>query len=126
MSARTPEELDHRFAEALNAHDLDGLVALYEPQATLTPQPGTQVTGTAAIRAALAGFLPAKPRITIAPRVVAQTGDLALITGTWQMTMTGPDGKEVRMSGSSVEVARRQPDGGWLFAMDEPFGVVAP
>ena len=36
MPAQTPEELDLLFAKDLNAGDLDGLVALYEPVATLT------------------------------------------------------------------------------------------
>ena len=34
MAARTPDEIDRLFAQALNAGDLDGLVALYEPQAS--------------------------------------------------------------------------------------------
>ena len=124
MPARTPDELDTLFARSLNAGDLDALVALYEPQATLTPSPGKSVTGTAAIREALAGFLQAKPRMDLSARIVAQTGDLALVTARWSLTMLGPDGKPAEpMAGDSVEVVRRQPDGHWLFAIDEPFGV---
>ena len=33
MAARTPEDLDRLFAGAMNAGNLDALVALYEPQA---------------------------------------------------------------------------------------------
>ena len=123
MPARTPEDLDREFEKALNAGDLDALAALYEPQATLTAQPGTKVTGTAAIREAFAGFLAGKPRMSITPKLVAQNGDLALVSGQWQLSMTGPDGKPVELAGRSVEVVRRQPDGRWLFAIDEPFGV---
>ena len=125
MGARTPEEIDQLFMRALNAGDLDALVALYEPNASLTPQPGTTVTGTAAIRQALSGFIAGKPHIDITPRLVAQTGDLALLSAEWQLSITGPDGKPVQMSGKSVEVLRRQNDGTWLFAIDEPFGVGA-
>ena len=46
MPARNPEELVRLFSEALNSGNLDALVALYEPQATLTPEPGQVVTGT--------------------------------------------------------------------------------
>ena len=123
MGARTPEEVDRQFAAALNAGNVEALVALYEPDATLTPQPGTNVKGHAAIREALSGFIAAKPHITLAPRVVAQTGDLALVSAEWQLNLTGPDGKPASMGGKSVEVVRRQRDGTWLFAMDEPFGV---
>jgi uncharacterized protein (TIGR02246 family) len=110
------------FAEALNAGRLDDLVALYEPQATLMPSPGNLVTGAAAIREALAPFVAGKPSMSLTPRVIAQTGDLAVVTAKWDLAMTGPDGKPAKMSGQSVEVVRRQPDGRWLFAIDLPFG----
>jgi len=126
MPANQPTDLDRLFAQALNAGDLDALVALYEPNASLTPMPGHKVTGTAGIREALRGFLAAKPRITMnSVRVVAQTGDLALVNAQWQLAAVGQDGKPTSASGSSVEVARRQADGRWLFVIDEPFGVAA-
>src|SRR5262245_34084730 len=40
MSARTPEECDTLFERHLNAGDLDALVGLYEPGATLVMAPG--------------------------------------------------------------------------------------
>ena len=123
MGARTPVDVDHQFAVALNSGNIDALVALYEPNASLTPQPGTTVTGHAAIRQALEGFIAAKPHITLVPKVIAQSGDLALVSAQWQLAMTGPDGKPATMSGRSVEILRRQGDGTWLFAIDEPFGV---
>src|SRR5512144_2477545 len=123
MTARTPEELDSMFAGFLNAGNLDDLAALYEAQATLTPSRGKTVVGLPAIREALAGFLAAKPRMSISARVVAQTGDVALVTSKWQLAMTGPEGEPAQMSGHSVEVARRQADGSWRFVIDEPFGL---
>jgi uncharacterized protein (TIGR02246 family) len=122
MITRDAVDLDRRFEEALNAHDLDALMALYEPGATLMPTPGTTVVGTAAIREALAGFVAANPTIRTAGRLVAQTGDIALLVNDWALELTGPDGKPASMSGHAVEVARRQADGGWLFVMDLPFG----
>src|SRR5437763_13759576 len=104
MNARNPEEVDRLFAQALNAGDLDALVALYEPQAALTPEPGKTVIGHPAIRAALAQFVAGKPRIEIVPRVIAQSGDLALVSARWKLAMTGPDGKSAELAGHSVEV----------------------
>jgi len=125
MVKGNPVELDRLFEQALNAGDIDALVALYEPQAALMPSPGNVVVGAAAIREALAGFLAAKPTITTSGRLVAQTGDIALLANKWTLAMTGPDGKPTTMSGNAVEVARRQPAGHWLFAMDMPFGMDA-
>jgi uncharacterized protein (TIGR02246 family) len=125
MAARTPEELDTLFGRALNAGDLDALVALYEPQASLMPSPGKVVVGAPAIREALAAFIGAKPRITLTPRLVSQAGDLALVTAKWELELNGDDGKPAKMHGESVEVVRRQADGTWRFAIDMPFGVEA-
>jgi uncharacterized protein (TIGR02246 family) len=123
MPARSPEELDRLFAEALNAGHLDALVALYEPEATLTPQPGQVVTGTQAIREALRAFVATKPTLTLAVKTLAQTADIALTSAKWELTGTDPDGSPVKMSGHSVEVSRRQPDGTWLFVIDTPWGL---
>jgi len=125
MVKGNPVELDRLFEQALNAGDIDALVALYEPQAALMPSPGNVVVGSAAIREALAGFLAAKPTITTSGKLVAQTGDVALLANRWTLKMTGPDGKPTTMTGNAVELARRQPAGHWLFAMDMPFGLDA-
>ena len=126
MAARTPEDLDRLFAGAMNAGNLDALVALYEPQASLTPAPGKVVVGSDAIREALSGFLAGKPKMTLTPRVVSRSGDLALLTSKWEIAMTDSDGKPAQLRGQSVEVARRQPDGDWLFAIDLPLGIETP
>lgn len=118
-----PVELDRMFEQALNAGDIDALVALYEPDAALMPMPGNLVVGAAAIRKALEGFIAAKPTIRTSGRLVSQTGDVALLANRWTLELTGPDGKPATMNGTAVEVARRQPAGHWLFAMDMPFGV---
>ena len=123
MGARTPEDLDRLFALALNSGDLEALVRLYEPQAALRPGPGQVVQGHAAIRTALAGFIAMKPTLELAPRVLGQCNDVALLTASWTLKGTGADGAPVQMSGNSVEVARRQADGSWLFAIDTPWGL---
>ena len=125
MTARTPEDVDRQFADVLNAGKLDALVALYEPQATLMPSPGKLVSGTAGIREALSQFLAAKPKMSLTPKLVAQSGDLAVVTAKWELAMTGQDGKPANMTGQSAEVVRKQPDGRWLFVIDLPFGPAA-
>jgi uncharacterized protein (TIGR02246 family) len=125
MPARTPDEVDRLFAQNLNAGNLDALVDIYEPQATLMASPGKLVSGTAAVREALVGFVAGKPKMTLTARVVAQSGDLAVTSAKWQLSMTGPDGKPANMSGESVEVVRRQADGTWRAVIDLPFGAGA-
>jgi uncharacterized protein (TIGR02246 family) len=123
MPAQNPEELDRLFSAALNSGNLDALVTLYEPQATLTPEPGHVVTGAQAIREALSAFVALKPTLTLEVKTLAQTGDIALTSAMWALSGTGPDGNQTTMSGYSVEVSRRQPDGTWLFVIDTPWGL---
>ena len=123
MPAHSPEELDQLFSEALNAGDLDALVALYEPQAVFITDPGKTVTGTAAIREVLSAFVAMKPKITLEVQTVGQLDDLALTSAKWEMAGTGPDSQPIEMSGCSTEVCRRQADGTWLCAIDSPGSV---
>lgn len=123
MPARTPDEVSRLFASALNAGNLDALVGLYEPQAALSPQPGSAVIGALAIREALSAFVATKPTIVMSTTVLAQTGDIALMTSKWELSGTGADGAPVKMSGQSAEICRQQRNGSWLFVIDNPWGL---
>jgi uncharacterized protein (TIGR02246 family) len=122
-TARTPEDTDRLFGERMNAGDLDGLVALYEGGATLIRTDGTPATGHDAIRAELRGILAANPKIVMHVKTVRRGGDnLAVLYNDWDGTATHEDGRIEALRGCAVEVIRRQPDGRWLFAVDDPDG----
>ena len=121
MAVHRPEEIHGAFTKAFNAGDLDALMALYEPGASVAPAPGQVVTGTAAIRDVLAGFLALKGQMVITTSRVVAAEDVALLHGSWTLTGTDPDGNAIEMDGRNTEVARRQADGTWLFAIDNPF-----
>lgn len=122
MPAHQPEDLHRLFAEAFNAGDADALLALYEPEACLVPQPGELARGTDALRAAAGAFLALQGRIELRTRRVLQVGDLALLYGQWTIRGTGADGQAVELAGRDVEVVRRQADGTWRYVIDDPFG----
>ena len=122
MSATTPEALHRLWADGVNRGDLDALDALYEPEAAFVTQPGSVVTGRAAIREANAGLLALKPRATLELLTTVRTGDLALLVSRWSLEGTGPDGEPVAVAGQTSDVARRQADGTWRFAVDNPWG----
>src|SRR2546425_3153951 len=52
-----PEEAHRCFVEAFNAADVEGLLALYEPEAKIVPQPGQVIGGRGAIRSVLEPLL---------------------------------------------------------------------
>ena len=48
--------------------------------------------------------------------------DIALYVGRWTLQGADPAGQPVSMGGESSDVLRRQPDGRWLIALDNPWG----
>ena len=122
MPILRPEDGHSMFGRHFAAGDLDGVVALYEKDAVLLPQPGAVARGHAAIREALAGFMALKGKFAMAPSTVIPGPGLAVLIADWTLDATGPDGKPMRLEGRTCDVLRRQPDGTWLFAIDSPFG----
>lgn len=122
MSARTPEELCSQFTQRFSTGDIDALVALYEPDAVLLPQPGVVARGHAAIREALAGFLAMKGEFRIVSSKTVHAGDLALVYAKWTLDAKAPDDSPAHLEGETSDVVRRQVDGSWLLAIDSPFG----
>ena len=51
---------------------------------------------------------------------VNRAGNLAMLHGKWILHDTGPNGRQVRREGRNTETAREQPDGRWLFVIDNP------
>jgi uncharacterized protein (TIGR02246 family) len=125
MGAQSPEAVHHLFMEAFNRGDLDGLMALYEPGATLVSQPGQTATGVQAIKQALSGFLAVKGVMDIQLKKVLRAGDLAQILSIWTLKGTGPDGMPLKLNGQTTDVVRRQSDGSWRLAIDNPYAFQA-
>jgi uncharacterized protein (TIGR02246 family) len=122
MAATTPQDVQSQWAKAFNAGDLEGLMALYAPDACFVPQPGQTVQGHNAIREALQNFLSLGAKIKLDADYVLESKDTALLRGRWQLTGKAPDGQPLDMQGRSSEVVRRQADGGWVYIIDHPYG----
>lgn len=105
--ALVPEDLDRLFLERANAGDVDGVVALYEADAVLALAPGQVAVGREAIRRVYARLLDRPPVFTGVIQPAIRNGDIAVTSAT-------------RASDATVEVARRQPDGTWLWMIDQP------
>ena len=126
MPATEPEQMHGLFEQAFNAGDLDALMALYEPDATLIPQPGVVVEGAAAIRDSLQWFLDRQGQITLETKLVLRVGDLAFLANRWSLKGgTMPDGSPAELGAATAEVARRQSDGTWLYVIDNAWGDLA-
>jgi uncharacterized protein (TIGR02246 family) len=122
MAATTPADAVRLVGERITARDVEGAIALYEPGAAFTPQPGQVVHGVEAIRKALDGFIALNPKLGGTVERVVQTDDVALVLNHWTLEGMTPAGEPVEMGGLSADVVRRQPDGTWLVLIDDPWG----
>ncbi|MDE2599879.1 MAG: nuclear transport factor 2 family protein [Rhodocyclaceae bacterium] len=107
--AKHPEDLAAFFVERANAHDLEGLVALYAPDAVLAGMDGAMAVGHEAIRTVYAAMLAAHSHFTAG--IAAPT----LLRGDLALTSTRLINGKV-----TAEVAQRQADGSWLWVLDQP------
>ncbi len=117
--AREPEDLHRLFAEYGNAGDLDALVGLYEDDAVVVPQPDQVASGRENVRRALGQLLSLGATFTAKATKVFRVGEIALISGTWNATATGPDDNTMTFGGRDAVVARRLGDGTWRMVIDD-------
>ncbi|MGI9092886.1 MAG: YybH family protein [Mycobacteriales bacterium] len=107
--ASQPNDLGRFFLERANEGDVEGLVALYEPAAVVAFPAGRIASGSQEIRQVYERLLADKPRF--------EPGEQqpALVSGDLALTSTRLAG-----GGATAEVARQQPDGTWLWMIDQP------
>jgi len=120
----TPEDLLSTYFARCNGGELEATTSLYEDTGVLVAQPAMAAEGTAAVREALAQFFMMRPRLAIEASRIIVAGDIALALTRWTLDGAGPDGP-VRMTGTATDVLRRQPDGRWRVAIDNPWGIGA-
>jgi len=85
-------------------------------------RPGRLARGRAEVREALGGFVALHAKLTSQVQYVLEAGDVALYLGRWSLQGTGPAGEAVVLGGESADILRRQADGRWLVAIDDPWG----
>ncbi|MEV6338759.1 DUF4440 domain-containing protein [Nocardia vinacea] len=125
MSASTPRALQETFLEKFHANDIDGLLDCYEKNAVFVSPTGDKAATLDSIREQLTGLLAAaSTSFVLKPTAAIEVDGVALMHADWALEGTAPDGSALSMSGTTVEVARQQPDGEWRYVVDSPIGIV--
>jgi ketosteroid isomerase-like protein len=107
MPVYDPQELERLLVSRERAGDVDGMVALYEPQAVLDYGGGQLAVGREAIREFYAEVIATGRKFDFGEQ------QAAIIGGNLALTSTRlPDGTV------TAEIARRQDDGTWLWVID--------
>ena len=115
MPAKIPQDVHILFFDAFNRADVEALVALYEPNALLVTGNGLAL-GHDAIRKAYETIVVDGARMELTTYTVLESAEgLAMLHASWTYHRGGS-----ASPGLSTEVVRRQPDGSWLFVIDEP------
>ena len=117
---RALRKLDAQWSAAASAKNLDQVVSYYSSDAIVLA-PNLPVASSAeAIRKVWKGELDGMSSGGWKPtRVeVAQSGDIAYISGTYTWAGKGADGKEMKDQGKYLEVWKKQTDGSWKCTAD--------
>ncbi len=117
-----PEDLHPALSEAYNAGDLEAMLSLYDPKAVFVIKPGRVTNSPAELRAALQHVIALRGRMTIKPDTFTRSDDLVLVLGTFTLSGQRGDGTSFERASRFADVLRRQPDGSWRIAVDNPYG----
>ena len=117
-----PEDLYPALSEAYNTGDLEALVSLYDPKAVFVVRPGRVTESSAELRGAMQHLVALRGRLIVNPRTFIRSDDLALVLGTFTLSGRRGDGTPFDRTSRFADVLRRQPDGRWLIAVDNPYG----
>ena len=114
-------DLDAQWSAAAGSKDLGKTVSFYSDDALVMPPNASAATSSAAIRKIWQDLL-ASPGFVISWKTtkveVAKSGDLACLSGTYEVTMNDPNGKPINERGKYVEVWEKQADGKWKCGTD--------
>jgi len=113
-------QLPATFAAALNAGDLDGIMAGFTDDAVRMPPNASAIIGKESIRSLLQTNLEQNTyQLDNPPEEVQVSGDLAFARGTYTVTVTPKAGGEsIQREGKYLVIFQKQPDGSWKIARD--------
>lgn len=109
-------QMNRDFADALNAKDAKAAAALYTEDAVLIPPGEPLVRGRDAIEEYWRSAIESGGvrDVSVETMDALSSGSLGYETGSFVLTVNGPNGEAVTERGRFVELLKRQPDGQWL------------
>jgi ketosteroid isomerase-like protein len=113
-------DLDAQWSAAAGAKDLDKTVSYYSDAAVVMPPNAPAATTKEAIRNVWKDLIASASSVSWkATRTeVAKSGDIAYLSGTYEVTLNDASGKLVNDRGKYLEVWEKQADGKWKCGAD--------
>ena len=109
-----------RMTKAFENKDINKVMSCYEHHAVVVFEPESPVSDFNTLREMFTGMSMANPVFKYSGHEVFISGDIATHIAPWTMTAKTPDGTEIKQSGLSVAVLRKQTNGEWLMVIDNP------
>jgi len=115
------KNLDAEWSKAAGAKDVEKTASYYSDDVLVLPPNMASIQGKQGARAMWQGMF-SVPGFgggwKVSKVEVARSGDLAYLTGTYELSETDPSGKPSTDKGKYLEVWKKQPDGNWKCVID--------
>ena len=117
----TPNDLLRLLGKYIEARDLDGIISIHEPVAGLVEFGGGVSRGDKSLRESYRRFFTMQPKLTVNPLQIVDAGGVAIILGDYRLDYVDENGEAASTTGKFGDMVRQQPDGSWLYLLDNPF-----
>jgi ketosteroid isomerase-like protein len=110
--------MEREFAIAASSNNLADMMSVYDEGSVLLPPNASQISGKAGIQQYWGGLLAVgKAKLTLTPTKILSSCDQAAEVGTYDLTITPPNGGEIHDKGKYV-VTWRRINGAWKNVID--------
>ncbi len=117
----TPADLLALLGRLMESRDIDAIMAIHEDEAAMVEWGGGVARGEDAIRQVYVDFFATEPVLKVQALQIVEAGNTAIILGDYTMDYTNANGKIISVEGKFGDMVRQQPDGSWLYLLDNPF-----
>jgi ketosteroid isomerase-like protein len=117
----TPADLLALLGRLMEARDVDAIMDIHEDGAAMVEWGGGVARGEEAIRQVYADFFATDPVLKVQALQIVEAGGSAIILGDYTLDYTNANGKVISVKGKFGDMVRQQPDGSWLYLLDNPY-----
>ena len=117
----TPADLLALLGRLMEARNIDAIMAIHEEDAAMVEWGGGVARGDSNIRQVYADFFESDPILKVRALQIVEAGGVAIILGDYTLDYTNENGNIVSVDGKFGDMVRKQPDGSWLYLLDNPY-----
>jgi ketosteroid isomerase-like protein len=117
MGAETPEQWWEIWSQSFESGDVESILRLYDPEATVVPNPGNPITDQAALRETLQGFVAMHGTLKAEQGPVLHGPGVATSYIPWTFD-ADLDGEPFHLEATATVMLADRPDG-WVALIDD-------